>query len=55
MTKMNKKLEFLIMRHKKLKEQVLTATGDLLRELKKEKLFVKDQIDRTRHQTDSVL
>lgn len=55
---MNKVLERLEYKHKVLKklvDEATEATGDLVQKLKKEKLFVKDQLVKARQQAKEVL
>ena len=52
---MNKILERLEYKHRVLKKLVDEATGDLVQKLKKEKLFVKDQLVKARQQAKEVL
>lgn len=52
---MNKVLERLEYKHKVLKKLVNESTGDLVQKLKKEKLFVKDQLVKARQQAKEVL
>tara|TARA_B110000444_G_C18652469_1_gene506753 strand:- start:211 stop:369 length:159 start_codon:yes stop_codon:yes gene_type:complete len=52
---MNRALERLEYKHKVLKKLVEDATGDLVQKLKKEKLFVKDQLVKARQQAKEVL
>tara|TARA_B100002019_G_scaffold284462_1_gene292162 strand:+ start:489 stop:644 length:156 start_codon:yes stop_codon:yes gene_type:complete len=49
------KLDYLTRKHASLKKKVNEAVGDQVRVLKKEKLFVKDLLEKTRRQTEEVL
>ena len=56
MTNLDKKITFLETKHQTLKERVIKETGEHhIKHLKKEKLFIKDKLEKTRLQANSVL
>jgi hypothetical protein len=55
MTNLYKKITFLETKHQTLKERIIKETGEHIKHLKKEKLFIKDKLEKTRLQANSVL